>query len=353
MTELGKRRYPELSEEDIEEKRMKIHSTNKFTLKVNQVAARQFKDFLKEKDKDVNFEEYGIPKLDHALSQFYLSARKEDGSFYKVTSLTNFRFSLNRYLKSPPINKRFDIRTDPAFHDSNINFLAAITELKSVGKGERNPYSPISEEDLNKMYTSVNMQPTTPRGLYNKVQFEIRMFFCRHGPSAMKDMTISTFEIVKDTETNRRFVQRSKENECGTESGQACKVWKYVMQDIPDSPYCPVASYELYLKKLHPDNKFLWQRPRDQFPLEDPVWFSVAKVGEKSLSGFMSNLSSKCGLSKTYNNLCIKATEIAHLTRTVTALNSARMVIMPKLLPSLSTDQHSGNILIQVQFIKF
>jgi hypothetical protein len=57
------------------------------------------------------------------------------------------------------------------------------------------------------------------------------------------------------------------------------------MQDIPDSPYCPVASYELYLKKLSPDNNFLWQRPKDQFQLEDPVWFSVAKVGEKSLSG--------------------------------------------------------------------
>jgi hypothetical protein len=68
MTELGKRRYPELSEEDIEAKRMKIHSTNKFTLKANQGAARQFKDFLKEKDKDINFEDYGIPKLDHALS---------------------------------------------------------------------------------------------------------------------------------------------------------------------------------------------------------------------------------------------------------------------------------------------
>ena len=31
------------------------------------------------------------------------------------------------------------------------------------------------------MYTSMYLNPTTPVGLQNKVQFDIRLYFCRRG----------------------------------------------------------------------------------------------------------------------------------------------------------------------------
>ena len=34
------------------------------------------------------------------------------------------------------------------------------------------------------------------------------------------------------------------------------------MYERPESPYCPVKTFELYLSKLNPVLSCLWQRPR-------------------------------------------------------------------------------------------
>jgi len=58
-----------------------------------------------------------------------MNIRKTDGKQYKTTSLNCLRSSLNRYLKGPPHNKKFD----SSFSNSNENFKAAIAELKRRG----------------------------------------------------------------------------------------------------------------------------------------------------------------------------------------------------------------------------
>ena len=51
-------------------------------------------------------------------------------------------------------------------------------ELKQTGKGARKHYPQISEEDLTKLYMSVCLTPNTPNGLLNRVQMNVRLFFC-------------------------------------------------------------------------------------------------------------------------------------------------------------------------------
>ena len=74
---------------------------------------------------------------------------------YKTSSLENFRYGLNRYLKAPPHLKTFDIIKDSLW--SNESFKTAISELKTAGKGDVQHYPAIEECDLRKLYSSIHL----------------------------------------------------------------------------------------------------------------------------------------------------------------------------------------------------
>lgn len=140
-----------------------------------------------------------------------MDIRKTDGKQYKTTSLNCLRYSLNRYLKGPPHNKKFDIIKDSSFSNCNENFEAAIAELKRIGLGNVEHYPSINEADRKKLYTSMFLSPNTPVGLQNKVQFDIRLYFCRRGMENIPNMTKSTFEIKTDAKSGLRYVTKAKD----------------------------------------------------------------------------------------------------------------------------------------------
>ena len=74
---------------------------------------------------DSDIEKYDIERLNQLLSHFYIDARKTSGDKYKVNSLENIRFSLNRFFQQSRI---IDIIKDKEFHEANLSFRAAITE---------------------------------------------------------------------------------------------------------------------------------------------------------------------------------------------------------------------------------
>lgn len=168
------RRFEHHSRDEISEK--KTSSTPKNTIRANLKAARAFRAFLEESNDysdDVCFESFSADKLNGALEGFWLGARKQksDGdapagsiragtggngkqAFYKASTLENLRHSLNRYLKSPPNEKGFDIIKDREFSASNESFKAALRELKDIGKGEISHHPEIAEIDLQKLYNN-------------------------------------------------------------------------------------------------------------------------------------------------------------------------------------------------------
>ena len=102
------------------------------TLQSNKKAGNTLREYLKESGQDSKFEEV---RLNEVIGQFYINARKPDGNHYKISSLENYRYGLNRYLRSPPYNKTFNIIKDEAFNEANVNFKTATTELKRMGLG--------------------------------------------------------------------------------------------------------------------------------------------------------------------------------------------------------------------------
>ena len=77
--------------------------------KANERACSLLKSYLKEKEMSSSFWLYSKKELNEVLLHFYVNVRQVHGQKYKVSSFENIRHRLNRYLKSPPHEKGYDI----------------------------------------------------------------------------------------------------------------------------------------------------------------------------------------------------------------------------------------------------
>lgn len=308
------KRFADVSFINMKVKNQSINSRN--TLKANRKAANTLREYLKEKEMDTDFVKFSETQLAEILSHFYMDARRPDGEHYKIGSLQNFRYSLNRYLRSSPYNLHFDIIKDQVFTSANNNFRMAVAELQKMGKDKVEHRPLISHSDLKKLYESIHSNYDTPVGLYNKVQFDVRLFFFRRGIENLNVMTKSTLKVVCDPYSGLKYVTLSKEK---TKSGgrdnrhgnSAFSNIPNLMPELVDTPLCPVKSFEKYLSKLHPLCDRLWQRPRETVSEDEAVWFYNSPVGERVMAGFMKKLSRSCSLSTIYTNHSIRATGLS------------------------------------------
>ncbi|XP_046584546.1 uncharacterized protein LOC124291570 [Haliotis rubra] len=312
------------------------------TKKGNNNAAALLREYLREKEEDARFESFDSHRLAEVLCHFYVDVRMQTGELYKVTTLESIRYGLNRYLKSPPHLKKFDIIKDTEFIDANESFKTMTLEAKAEGKGDVEHKKEILSLDLQKLYSSVHMDCKTPSGLANKVQFDIRFYFFRRGAKNMESMTKDTFEVAVDPSNGIRFIRQglwelTKNHSEDRESYGAC------MPEIPNSELCPVSSYLKYIEKLNPDLNRLWQYPKDSFTAEDNVWYTKKPLGKNTLAKFMSTLSASCNLSTVYTNHCVRVTGATILTRCNYSSSQFMSLTGHKSVQSLAIYQQTSN----------
>ncbi|XP_056006703.1 uncharacterized protein LOC130050522 [Ostrea edulis] len=273
---MAAKRFASLAADEIEKKKLLINS--KETIRSNQKAARLLKAYLGELNQNQNFEEFDAVRLNEVLCHFYMNARKQDGEFYKATTFENMRHAINRYLRDPPYNRKFDIIKDDEFRDANVSFKAALAELKRIGKGSVQHHPVINESDRQKLYESNQMNPQTPYGLLNKVQFDVRLYFCRRSVENMHIMSKSTFEVMQEPKSGLKYVAKCTDELTKNHRGNDRETTSGVMPESPGSPFCPVRSLEKYIGKLHPSCSSLWQRPRDSFDDDDETWYCNVRL---------------------------------------------------------------------------
>ena len=87
------------------------------------------------------------------------------------------------------------------------------------------------------------------------------------------------------------------------------------MYERPESPYCPVKTFQLYLSKLNPALSCLCQgsRATENFSHSDEGWYSNVLLGKNTLRTFMSSISKELKLSQKYTDHCIGATAVSLL----------------------------------------
>ncbi|CAG2249009.1 unnamed protein product [Mytilus edulis] len=141
-----------------------------------------------------------------------MNARKQDGEHYNATSFENIKHALNRHLRRVPYSRKLYIITDTEFSDVNECFKATLAELKRIRKGGVDHHQVINKTDSKKLNESIIMIPDAPEALRNKVQFDIKLYFCRRSQENMPGIKTSTFEVLNDPRTGLKYVEKS-ENE--------------------------------------------------------------------------------------------------------------------------------------------
>ena len=87
------------------------------------------------------------------------------------------------------------------------------------------------------------------------------------------------------------------------------------MVETPESKFCPVTSFLKYKSHLSPLMEEFWQTAKTKNWKDCEVWYQNKKVGNNTLSTFMSNLSHDADLSRMYTNHSIRVTGTTYLTR--------------------------------------
>lgn len=103
-------------------------------------------------------------ELNACLKSFYTSAGKQDGQFYKSSSLKAIRTANDRghdrYLRMPPHSKQFSIVADPAFTEANKILDAFARELRQSDKISGVVHKEaISKQQVEKLFQSGELGP--------------------------------------------------------------------------------------------------------------------------------------------------------------------------------------------------
>ena len=288
---------------------------NKNSEKANKQACKLLRQYIYEiGSESVDFENYEDDKLDNLLSDFFLRLRTKEGDLFKINTLHNIRYSLNRYLKEVKPSRACLIKSQ-AFCKSQEAFKLLSKKIKKSGKGSVKHYECITDEDLMKLYSSPFMDPdNTAESLQNKVMFDVRLFFCRRGGENFHDLKIDDFHL-KELNGQPCIMKIADELDKNHKENDREAHLSGVMPAMPGHPLCPVASFSKYVEKLNSAIPDLWQRPKTKFNTNDQVWYTAQKIGENKLRKFLSTLSKKCELSTVYTNHSLRVTGIVILFR--------------------------------------
>ena len=126
-----------------------------------------------------------IHGMNKCLSKFYLSARKQDGSHYKKTSLLSIRAALDRYLRSPPLNKKFSICDGIQFNEANKALSSYLKHLASTGKIAGTIHkNTLTAEIIQKLFKSGEFgsaDTKISRALLQTTWFYVSLYFDKRG----------------------------------------------------------------------------------------------------------------------------------------------------------------------------
>ena len=218
-------------------------------------------------------------ELNELLTNFWPNARKKNGENYKKTALMGLRFGLQRHFL---LKRDFDIINDGEFSKSNQVYEAAVVELKRQGFGRVDHHRPISKEDLEKIQSCYNPSSPDPKSLQQVVWFNLMFHLIRRGRENLRLLTKQTFAVQADA-TGKKYVYQALDeldkNHRGKDQPDDSP-GEGRMYERPNSPYCPVKTFELYLSKLNPSLSCLWQRSkvRESFSESDEVWYCNAPL---------------------------------------------------------------------------
>lgn len=280
------KRHKEVTPEELNE--LEDDKDEISTKKTTKWAVKTLRDFLADKNMDINFESYTAATLNDVLRLFYASVQStKEGGDYSVASLRSLRAGINRHLSD------VNIISDTVFKTSNAVFKAIQKRYRKSGKDTSFHHPRITESDLQRIRCSSALSPNTPLGLVRKVWFDIQLCFARRGREGSRELTMTSFVIQRDehgveyvslahnpqTKNHKDPNDPHKENLRG------------FMFARPGDPLCPVNSFKKYISKCPPDAKSFYLHPKRSITVASDVWYSREPMGVNYLGNMLKKIS--------------------------------------------------------------
>ena len=157
------------------------------TKKTMKWAVKTLRDFLADKNMDINFKSYTAAILNDVFATVLcVCPRIQCCQFEESES------RLNRHLSD------VNIISDTVFKTSNAFFKAILKRYIKSGKDTSFHQPRITESDLQIIRCSSALSPDTPVSLVRKVWFDIQLCFARCGREGSRELTMTSFIIQRD-----------------------------------------------------------------------------------------------------------------------------------------------------------
>ena len=260
-------------------------------------------------------EEMSKEELNTCLKYFYTSARKQDGSHYKASSLKTIRAAIDRYLRKPPHCKQFSIVSDAAFREANTVLFAFVKDLKKSGKIAGVVHKKaITKGQLKKLFDSGQLGPANsqdPAQLQRTVWFYLGLYFGRRGRENQRDLK-SGMLVLKNTIDGEEYFELNRQMPPSLSPINARdKSDAKVVFSVVGSSRCPVATIKNYLSHLNPLSDVLFQRRSRKFSPRGAIWYGPSPVGRNALEHFMREMSKRAGIEPYLTKTCLRATALS------------------------------------------
>ncbi|XP_023277877.1 uncharacterized protein LOC111666688 [Seriola lalandi dorsalis] len=293
----------DLELDELEDSRTEI---SKVTKKQTTWAVNCFTGWLESQGLQVDLTTVEKTELNRLLRHFYGSVRNSKGELYGIASYIALRAGLNRYFKEPLVGRPVCLMRDAEFTSANKVFLGVLKRIRKSGRDITSHHQALSLDDIRILRHSRAMDTSTPRGLLNKVWFDIQVHFGRRGKQANRNLKPDSFVIRKD-ERGLRY--------CTLIFGDETKMFnekdRCSMFEKPGNGLCPIASLLKYLSKLPSNAAALYLQPKKE--LTDNMWYSHIPLGVNYLGSMLARMCKEAGTSVIYTNHCIRNTPFHQL----------------------------------------
>ena len=268
--------------------------------------------------------------MNNCLAKFYVSAKKQDGTFYSKKSLISIRAALERHLRSPPRNRPFSIVGDSAFSSANKTLNNLLKTLSKSGQIAPTVHKrPLTKDHIEKLYEEgemVNCDNQNPTKLQQTAWFYISLFLGNRGREnqhAMKKYMMT----ARETPTGEKYYELCRERpgavlatknaQGGLNDTEDCSDGKIFQKS--NSKHCPYTTVFNYLSHLNPECSNLFQKPRSlgtkkSNPAKDPTWFCASPLGHISLENMLRGMTTRAGIEPHLTKHCLRATTLTVLS---------------------------------------
>ena len=154
-------------------------------------------------------------ELNKCLRKFYMSTRKQDGSYYNKATLTSIRAAIDRHLRNEPNNKPFSIIGDSEFTEANKALNSLLKSLSKSGEICSTVYKPaLTVEAVAKLYEVgelVDASSFDPKKLQQTAWFFITLYFGRRGRENQRQLTKSSLKLSKTPNSGLEYYELNRE----------------------------------------------------------------------------------------------------------------------------------------------